>query len=176
MEWMDLRDASGEPTGSIVPRAHVLRDGEFMLAVHIFLYRDDGKFLLQKRSMKKRLYPGKWDVTGGGVQAGEDSLHAACREVQEEIGLTLPPERMQKLARLKRPPCFFDVWICRHSFDLHDLVLQPDEVDDVRLVSPREMLDILFAQEFPDPGYRETIVSYLEHTFNPPWDGHPRIE
>lgn len=172
MEWMDLRDAAGEPTGITVQRGHILQKGEFMLAVHVFLYRDDGQFLLQKRSMKKRLYPGKWDITGGGVQAGEDSLHAACREVQEEIGLALPPERMLKLARLKRPPCFFDVWICQHSFELHDLVLQTEEVDAVRLVSASEMLTILFDQEYPDPGYRDTIRTFLETAPNAPWSRH----
>lgn len=163
---MDIRNASGEPTGRRVPREHELQDGEFMLAVHVFLYREDGQFLLQKRSMQKRLYPGKWDVTGGGVLAGEDSLHAACREVQEEIGLSLAPERMQRLTRLKRPPCFFDVWVCRHTFELQDLVLQREEVDDVRLVTPREMLEILFDREFPDPGYREIITAFLERPQN----------
>lgn len=168
MEWIDLRDGNGKPTGIRVPREHELAEGEFMLAVHIFIYRGDGQFLLQKRSLKKRLFPGKWDVTGGGVQAGENSRFAACREVQEEVGLVLPPERMQKLARLKRPPVFFDIWACRHEFSLGDLVLQPEEVDDARMASPDKMLKILFEQEFPDPGYRDMIVSFLENAPDAP--------
>lgn len=168
MEWMDIRDPEGNPTGRTTPRAHALQNGEFMLAVHVFIYRDDGRFLLQKRSMQKRLYPGKWDITGGGVLAGESSLEAACREVREEVGLALPPQRMQKLARLKRPPCFFDVWACRQAFELGDLVLQREEVDDVRLVSPPEMLTILFEQEYPDDGYRRVLTDFLAHAADAP--------
>lgn len=162
MERMDLRDDTGEPTGRTVPREHRLVPGEFMLAVHVFIYRGDGLFLLQKRSMQKRSFPGKWDVTGGGVQAGEESLAAACREVEEEVGLSLPPARMHRLARLKRPPIFFDVWACRHDFELDDVVMQPEEVDEVRLVPSGEMLRILFEQEFTDPGYRETVAAFLQ--------------
>ncbi|ADU25754.1 NUDIX hydrolase [Ethanoligenens harbinense] len=168
MEWMDLRDGTGRPTGRLVPREHALQNGEFMLAVHVFIYRDDGRFLLQKRSLRKRLYPGKWDITGGGVRAGESSLEAACREVEEEVGLTLPPRRMQKLARLKRPPCFFDVWACRHAFEMDELVLQAEEVDAVRLVTPQEMLTVLFEEEYPDGGYRRVLADFLANAADAP--------
>ncbi|HCC00996.1 MAG TPA: hypothetical protein DEP42_07280 [Ruminococcaceae bacterium] len=161
MEMIDIRDSEGKPTGRTVPRSHVLVDDEFMLAVHIFIYRQDHRFLLQKRSLQKRLYPGKWDVTGGGVQAGEDSLHAALREVKEEVGLTLAPKSLIKLTRLKRAPVFFDVWICQHEFSVDELKLQEEEVDAVKLVTSDEMLTTLFDKEFPDPGYREVVASYI---------------
>ena len=36
-----------------------------------------------KESLKSKHYAGKWDMTGGGVKAGETPEKAACREVKE---------------------------------------------------------------------------------------------
>lgn len=162
MEYIDLLDADGRPAGRTVPRAHRLQSGEYMLAVHIFIYRADGLFLLQKRARSKRMYPGRWDVTGGGVQAGEASLDAALRETREEVGLTLPRGSMRRITQLKRPPIFFDVWACRHEFAVGDVVMQPDEVEDIRMVPPNDMLRILFEENFPDPGYRAAVAAFLQ--------------
>ena len=49
--------------------------------------RPDGTFLITKRVMTKAWAPGWWEVSGGGVQAGESSEEAVRREVKEETGL-----------------------------------------------------------------------------------------
>jgi 16S rRNA (adenine1518-N6/adenine1519-N6)-dimethyltransferase len=53
------------------------------------LQRPDGKFLLQRRSASKDLFPNCWDNSAAGhVDAGEDYETAAKRELAEELGLT----------------------------------------------------------------------------------------
>jgi len=48
----------------------------------------EGNVLLQKRSSKQKLFPNRWDTSAAGhVDAGEDYLQAAKREMSEEIGL-----------------------------------------------------------------------------------------
>src|ERR1700741_3285235 len=44
--------------------------------------------------MVRSSYRPRWDLPGGGVDPGEDSKVAAIRELQEELGLTLPPEAL----------------------------------------------------------------------------------
>ena len=57
-------------------------------AVHVFIFNKRGDLLLQKRSLLKDNCPGLWDSSvSGHLDAGEDYLTAATREIQEEMGL-----------------------------------------------------------------------------------------
>jgi 8-oxo-dGTP pyrophosphatase MutT (NUDIX family) len=49
------------------------------------LLRQDGRFLLQRRSW--RVHHGRsWSIPGGALKAGEIPLEGACREFEEELG------------------------------------------------------------------------------------------
>ncbi len=55
---------------------------------HVIVFHPDGRILLQKRSPKKDVQPGKWDTAvGGHLMPGEDYLSAARREMAEELGI-----------------------------------------------------------------------------------------
>lgn len=71
----------GEP--SLVHRA---------VRIHIF-HPEKGGLLLQKRSLGKKIQPGKWDAAvGGHISAGETVENALLRELEEELGITLKKE------------------------------------------------------------------------------------
>ncbi len=71
-------------------------------AVHVLVFRGDGKVFLQKRSRWKDSSPQCWDSSSSGhVDAGEDYPTAAVRELGEELGLTVcGPEVLTPLLRL----------------------------------------------------------------------------
>ena len=48
--------------------------------------KEEDKILMCKR--EKEPYKGKFNLVGGKVEQGEDELHAAYRELQEETGIT----------------------------------------------------------------------------------------
>ncbi|MEO5359678.1 MAG: NUDIX domain-containing protein [Nitrospirota bacterium] len=70
--------------------------------VHVFVFDTGGKLLLQKRSMKKDVAPGKWDTSvGGHVDQGETIESAVLREMEEELGITMPVPEWGS----EGPPC-----------------------------------------------------------------------
>jgi isopentenyldiphosphate isomerase len=75
-------------------RAQRLRHRTVFVAVQA----TDGRLLVHRRSLAKDIWPGWWDLSVGGVvTAGEDWLPAACREVAEEIGVTVAPDDLVAL-------------------------------------------------------------------------------
>ena len=93
MEFWDIYDANKQPTGRTMKRNDwCLKNGEYHLTVLGVVGRPDGKYLITKRVMTKAWAPGWWEVSGGGVQAGETSIQAAVRECSEETGLEIKPE------------------------------------------------------------------------------------
>ena len=83
-----IDDISGEVIG-LAPRSQCHGDPSLIhRAVHVAVFHPDGRILLQKRSMKKDIQPGKWDTAvGGHLMPGENYFTAAKRELQEELGI-----------------------------------------------------------------------------------------
>src|SRR5262249_22085291 len=66
-------------------------------AVHIFVFNSRGELLLQKRSAHKDEYPNCYTSSASGhLAAGESYERAAPRELEEELGLCAPLERLAK--------------------------------------------------------------------------------
>jgi isopentenyldiphosphate isomerase len=74
----------------LVPRSVVHGDPSLLhKVVHVLVFSTWGELLLQKRSLRKDVAPGKWDTSvGGHVAPGEDLLFSAQRELREELGVS----------------------------------------------------------------------------------------
>jgi isopentenyl-diphosphate delta-isomerase type 1 len=93
-EIFDVVDQADRVIGRAT-RAEVHRNPALIhRAVHILVFRPDGRLLMQRRSAVKDIDPGLWDTSvGGHVDAGEDYLTAARRELSEELGIEGLPLR-----------------------------------------------------------------------------------
>jgi 16S rRNA (adenine1518-N6/adenine1519-N6)-dimethyltransferase len=79
-------------------RAEVHGDNLRHRAVHILIFNDAGEVYLQKRSRWKDRHPLLWDSSAAGhLCAGEGYDDAAQRELQEELGINVPLEKVLKL-------------------------------------------------------------------------------
>jgi len=88
MERWDIYDENKQLTGRTMARNDWhMKPGEYHLTVLGLIRRPDGTFLITQRVPTKSWAGGWWEVSGGGVQAGETSYDAVCREVLEETGL-----------------------------------------------------------------------------------------
>lgn len=64
------------------------------MSVKMVIRDENGRCLLLKRSASSKGNPGKWDLPGGKVDAGENFEEALIREVAEETGLRISVGRV----------------------------------------------------------------------------------
>lgn len=159
-EFWDVYDGNESRTGRIMERG-TPKDGDYMLCVHIYLHTPDGKFLMQKRSNNKQSHPGIWDVTGGAVQAGEKSTEGAIRETKEEIGISLDETDLTFIGRIKKRRSFVHVYFAKKEFTREDIIIQKEEVSDVRLVDKMEVLRIEREERKREPEYMALLQAAM---------------
>ncbi|WP_261663974.1 NUDIX hydrolase [Deinococcus sp. Marseille-Q6407] len=70
--------------------------GSIYLITWTVVQDPQGRVLLARRS-GAHFADGLWNLPGGGIEPGEDLRAAAAREVREEVGLELSPERLESL-------------------------------------------------------------------------------
>jgi 8-oxo-dGTP diphosphatase len=68
--------------------------------VHIFLLQGEDVLLLRRQNTGYE--DGKLSVVAGHVEAGETVTRAALREIREEVGLALSPERLRVVGVMHR--------------------------------------------------------------------------
>ena len=159
-EIWDVLDENRRPTGRTHRRGDPMTPGDYHLCVHICVRRPSGEYLITKRAPNKG-FPLMWEITGGSAAAGEDSMTAALREVQEETGLIGAPENAQLVYQMTGDTYHLDVYLLTVDFELSDVVLQPGETVDKRLVTKDEMFDMWENGLFAGFKYLETIKALL---------------
>ena len=146
-EIFDIVDAYGRPTGRTVERSRAHAEGIRHRTAHIWLIRkEEGRdqILLQERSRHKDSFPGCLDTSSAGhIQAGDEPLPSALRELSEELGLKAQAEDLVFLENFTaqyekvfygRP--FKDhevvyVYAYEKPVALSDLLIQKEELEGV---------------------------------------------
>jgi isopentenyl-diphosphate delta-isomerase type 1 len=123
-------------------------------AVHIVVLNAEGNILLQKRSAKKDLFPGWWDISvGGHVDAGEEYDAAVARELREEMGIVAPAKWVGTAEPGETTGWEFQrVYECRYEGELTPC---EDEVSGIRW----ESLDTILHCMGPDWDHPETSIT-----------------
>ena len=88
-DLLEVVDVKGNTCGA-APRREVHGNNALLhRVVHVLVLDQRDRILLQKRSMNKRVAPGKWDTSvGGHVDCDETIENAMLREMAEELGIT----------------------------------------------------------------------------------------
>jgi 16S rRNA (adenine1518-N6/adenine1519-N6)-dimethyltransferase len=82
-------------------------------AVHILIFDQAGDVYLQQRSRWKDRHPLKWDSSAAGHVTAEESYEeTARRELEEELGINVPLEKLSELPASARTEQEF-VWLYR---------------------------------------------------------------
>lgn len=147
MEQFDIVDENGQPTGETVERIFAHENGIRHRAAHIWIARkgEGGwQVLLQKRSMDKDSFPGMLDTSSAGhIQAGDEPLESAIRELFEELGIAAQKEELHFAGmfqiyfekpfhgRLFKDYEIAYVYIYTNAVEIEQLTLQKEEVETV---------------------------------------------
>lgn len=134
-ETLPIVDNDGVIIGS-ADRA-LCHDGQSMLlhpVVHLHIIKNGKSILLQKRSLAKKIQPGKWDTcVGGHIAYGEDPKIALIREAKEEVGIDASKAKLHTTYLFTSPIEHEFVYV--YLLDYNELAeidnVKNDEVDEL---------------------------------------------
>ena len=134
MEIFDVLDNQGSKTGKTKERGVPLVEGEYCRIVHVWIVNANGEFLISKRTPSKKTDPDKWEPTRGGVIAGEESVVAAVREVDEELGIALNPDKgiLIKSYISSTNDAIVDAWLFHCDVPICDINFSPTDISEVK--------------------------------------------
>jgi len=173
-EYFDILDESGKPSGKTALRSEVHKKGLYHRTVHIWLIKE-GKLLLQRRSADKDSFPSRLDISSAGhIDAGEEPLTAAVRELSEELGISAKPSELMYVGNTERHyinrfhgEVFDDrelafVYVYTGRFSLSDINVQESEISDTGLYTVDEAMTLAADDNEPlDPHELELLIHNL---------------
>lgn len=151
MELWDLLDRDGVPLGRTLVRGEPVPTGTYHRTVDIFTVNSRGELLITLRAPDKDAYPNLWEITGGSVVAGEDSLTAAMRELQEETGLIAKATELVFLNTHCGRTTIRDTYLLRRNAAIAALTMQEGETVAARWVTFAEWEHMIDTQQVPAP-------------------------
>ena len=143
MERFDVYNDDRIKTGKSLVRGERCDKGENRLVVHICVFNSKNQMLIQKRVDDKKVYPGKWDFScGGNSISGEMSRDTAHRELLEELGIDYDFSNHRPHLTINFEGGFDDYYFIEKDIDIEDIVLQEEEVSEVKWATVDEIMQL----------------------------------
>ena len=151
-EFLEVYSPEGTKTGQKKSKSEIHRKGLFHSTVHVWIFTEEGNILIQKRSKKKELNPGVWDVSvAGHIKFNENIKEAAKRETLEETGININTKDLLKIGVYRsiniHPTAidkeFFHTYILKIDKNSINLDFKNNEVDDLKFISIEEMESLI---------------------------------
>ena len=138
-ELLDLVDEEDNIVGSVT-KAQANSSPEIIhREIRIILYDSEGKILVQKRSPKKKVYPGVWaEACQGHVPCGMNYEEAAHKELLEELGFDTSLRYLRKTFVRFPNETHFAVWFVG-EYQGQEIKIEPEEVAGVRFVEKGDL-------------------------------------
>ena len=156
-EIWDLYDENRELLGKDHVRGEQLPIDGYHLVVHVWIRNSKGEYLISQRSANRPTFPLVWECVDGSVVKGEDSLQGALREVKEEVGVDLLPEKGQvilsdikKIEFGKVVNKIVDVWLFEYDGEVDLSNATTDEVAQVAWMNRSQIKELFDANMFVD--------------------------
>ena len=148
METWDLYNIDRKVIGEHV-RGNEMPEDAYHLVVHIWIKNREGKYLMTQRSPRKDKCPLKWECVGGAVVKGETSIHAAIREVKEEVGIVLNQDagrlvytQIRGIVEGRRINDINDIYLFEYDGNVDLAEATTDEVVSIKWMSKDEIMSL----------------------------------
>ena len=150
VERRDLYDKDRNLTGKTIAKGEEIPKGYYITIVVCFMENNNGKFLMQKRSVQK---DGLWGTTGGHPKSGEDSLTGIHTEILEELGLDIDPNKLKLVTTVQDNKLICDIYYLKKDINLDDIIMQESEVADVKYFTLDEIEELYRKGDFKKSHY-----------------------
>lgn len=157
MELIDVLNENGVKTGKIASRDEVHQKGLWHRAIVVAIINEKNEILLQQRSANKEKNANMWDISAAGhISAGQDSLMAATREINEEVsvnlGFNVEVKEFRFMYSFRKEEKFSESFIERQFYDFfilrqkglnkESIKFQKSELQDVKFVTITELNEL----------------------------------
>lgn len=161
-ELIDVLDENGIKTGHVATRDEVHRLGLWHRCIAVAILNDQNELLLQQRAHNKDKNPDMWDISvAGHISAGQDSLSAAAREINEEVSVNLGKRidisEFRYMSCFRREQVYSENYIDRQFFDffilrqpnlrLENIKMQKSEVQAIKFCTMSELRELIANHE-----------------------------
>ena len=146
MELLDILDEDGNIIGT-EERKIIHEKGLWHIHVGAWLMNEEGKLLYQKRAETKKRNPNKWGRTGGHLDSGEIPIIGVQREIQEELGVKIPENKLELINIDKTEADEFNHYFTYNYFvyvdyKIQDYTIQKEELSELKYISIEEMEEL----------------------------------
>lgn len=148
-EWFDIVDENGEKIGRAART--ICHKGSMLLhpVVHVHIINNEGRLLLQKRSLTKKIQPGRWDTSvGGHINSGEPLERAIARETKEELGVDLDLKALIPVKNYIFQSSIEKEYVYSYIYYYDGpITFQKEEIDETRLFFKAELEELIIKGE-----------------------------
>lgn len=156
-EMIDVLDENGIKTGQILPRSEIHKKGLWHRSIVVAIINEKNEILLQQRTPDKEKNANMWDISAAGhISAGQDSLMAATREINEEVSVNLGYNvevkefrfmysfrKEQKVSEDFMERQFYDFFILRQKgLSVESIKYQKSEVQAIKFVTITQLNEL----------------------------------
>lgn len=156
MELLDIYDHEGKKLNYSISREVAHKEGLWHKIACMFIINSNGEVLMQKRSQLKKSNPNGWGCSASGhIDAGENIITGALRELNEEIGVLITEEELNFIGTVyedyetnnMKIKHIAEIYLIHKDISLNDLTLQEEEVSDAKYYTIDEAEKTDFAQK-----------------------------
>ena len=173
-----MYDSDRIKTGRFHERGKTMAAGDYHIIVHVWKRNRKGEWLIDKRTPRygRSDIDGKWETTGGAAVAGDDSLSAALREVREELGIALDPQRGSLFSSIVQKwedghTSFTDIWVFDYDEPIDRISFDELEVCDATWAGADKIRELMASGEFLPCPYFDEMAGKWESVIPPVFPG-----
>ena len=137
-----------------------LKTDEYRIVIGGCIFNKKNQMLIQKRQSTKKTWANMWDISvSGSAISGETSAEAAQREIKEELGLDFSLKGQLPQLSVSFTKGFEDYYLIEEDVNINEVVLQVEEVQDVKWATLEEIRKMMEIGDFIP--YHEHLISLL---------------
>ena len=174
-EYIEEYTRDGKPTGKKLLKSEIHRKGVIHSTIHLWIFCNKNKILIQKRSKSKEINPGIWDVSvAGHIKYGENFTNAVIRESKEETGVKIQKEKLKKVGVFYTEEFYNNItdrefhhtYIYKASSNEIDLDFSNNEVEELKFISLNNMKDLILSNSKffigSNKSYYNSVITEIE--------------